>query len=140
MCCTSLCFLFVTLKSRPFVCAHNVLQAGVSSTAPYECFTDTNMTLCSRAAISWKQVIHHFLKDHHEHANQIRCKKMCVFLCFKPSCVASPENVSCYTCITQPREPTHNMTKQMRLRKIIAKCLCMAASPAFCPNLSITAN
>lgn len=66
MCCTSLGFLFVTLKPRPLACARNAFTGWYIITAPHECFPDTNRTLCSKAVISWKQSIHCFLKEHHE--------------------------------------------------------------------------
>lgn len=66
ICCTRLCFLFTTPKPRPFVCARNAFAGCYIVTAPCECFPDTHMTLCSKAAISWKQSIHGFLNDHHK--------------------------------------------------------------------------
>lgn len=69
-----------------------LLQAGNIIAGPYECFPDKTVALGSKAAISWKQSIHCFLKEHHElwKSNQT-LKNVCIFHCSKLECALPPE-------------------------------------------------
>lgn len=132
---------FLWHKSQDLLSMHAVLlQAGTSSLRTIWVL-DTSMTFCSKARTSSKQSIHCFLKDHYNVQTKSGTKKTCAFPCSKPAWAVPPENVSCYACITGPKElKNYSSTKQTRLGKVIARQLCMATSHSLCLNLGRTAN